>query len=111
MTGKFELADIAACKLDGMFRDVFNRQDRIDLIKTIIAAVYVWRPMASAPRDRDFLVQLKNGYVTRGRYINAKYFACDGGGPSRGSNNTEPLCWMELPVALLSEQDLSEAIA
>lgn len=109
MTGKFELADIAACKLDGMFRDIFNREDRIDLIKTIIAAVYVWRPMASAPRDRDFLVQLKNGYVTRGRYINAKFFGCDSMGG--GNSNTDPLCWMELPVSLLSEQDLPEVSA
>jgi len=31
-------ADEAACKLDGMFRDLFNEEDRMDLIVTIIRA-------------------------------------------------------------------------
>lgn len=29
-------ADEAACRLDGMFRDIFNEEDRMDLIVTII---------------------------------------------------------------------------
>lgn len=33
-----EAADAAACRLDGMFRDLFNDQDRMDLIVTIIRA-------------------------------------------------------------------------
>lgn len=31
-------ADEAACRLDGMFRDLFNLDDRLDLIITIIRA-------------------------------------------------------------------------
>ena len=31
-------ADEAACRLDGMFRDLFNQEDRMDLIVTIIRA-------------------------------------------------------------------------
>lgn len=31
-------ADEAACRLDGMFRDLFNEQERLDLIVTIIRA-------------------------------------------------------------------------
>jgi hypothetical protein len=31
-------ADEAACRLDGMFRDLFNDQERLDLIVTIIRA-------------------------------------------------------------------------
>jgi hypothetical protein len=31
-------ADEAACRLDGMFRDLFNTEDRMDLIITIIRA-------------------------------------------------------------------------
>ena len=33
-----EAADEAACRLDGMFRDLFNDQERMDLIVTIIRA-------------------------------------------------------------------------
>lgn len=33
-----QAADEAACKLDGMFRDIFNYEDRMDLIVTIIRA-------------------------------------------------------------------------
>ena len=33
-----EAADAAACRLDGMFRDLFNDQERVDLIVTIIRA-------------------------------------------------------------------------
>lgn len=29
-------ADEAACRLDGMFRDIFNTEERMDLIVTII---------------------------------------------------------------------------
>ena len=31
-------ADEAACRLDGMFRDLFNDEERMDLIVTIIRA-------------------------------------------------------------------------
>jgi hypothetical protein len=31
-------ADEAACRLDGMFRDIFNQAERMDLIVTIIRA-------------------------------------------------------------------------
>lgn len=33
-----EAADDAACRLDGMFRDLFNSEERMDLIVTIIRA-------------------------------------------------------------------------
>ncbi len=33
-----EAADEAACRLDGMFRDIFNTEERLDLIVTIIRA-------------------------------------------------------------------------
>jgi hypothetical protein len=33
-----EAADEAACRLDGMFRDLFSQEDRMDLIVTIIRA-------------------------------------------------------------------------
>ena len=33
-----EAADEAACRLDGMFRDLFNTEERLDLIITIIRA-------------------------------------------------------------------------
>jgi hypothetical protein len=33
-----QAANDAACRLDGMFRDLFNDQERIDLIVTIISA-------------------------------------------------------------------------
>lgn len=33
-----EAADEAACRLDGMFRDLFNDEERMDLIVTIIRA-------------------------------------------------------------------------
>ena len=32
------LADEAACKLDGMFRDIFNQEERHDLIRAILVA-------------------------------------------------------------------------
>ena len=33
-----QAADEAACRLDGLFRDIFNAEDRMDLIVTIIRA-------------------------------------------------------------------------
>lgn len=33
-----QAADEAACRLDGMFRDLFSEEDRMDLIVTIIRA-------------------------------------------------------------------------
>lgn len=36
--GALQAADEAACRLDGMFRDLFNQEDRMDLIVTIIRA-------------------------------------------------------------------------
>jgi len=36
--GPLQAADEAACRLDGMFRDLFNQEDRLDLIVTIIRA-------------------------------------------------------------------------
>lgn len=34
-------ADEAACRLDGLFRDLFNAEDRMDLIVTIIRAATI----------------------------------------------------------------------
>jgi hypothetical protein len=36
--GPLRAADDAACRLDGMFRDIFNAEERMDLIVTIIRA-------------------------------------------------------------------------
>jgi len=35
---EIDRADEAACKLDGMFRDIFNQEERRDLIYVIITA-------------------------------------------------------------------------
>lgn len=40
---EIERADEAACKLDGMFRDIFNQQERRDLIYVIITASDAYR--------------------------------------------------------------------
>lgn len=56
-----------------------------------------WRSLVSAPLDGDFLACLGNGYVTRARYVNGKFFACDSAGPSSNGSNTDPAYWMPLP--------------
>lgn len=40
---EIDRADEAACKLDGMFRDIFNQEERRDLIYTIITASDLYR--------------------------------------------------------------------
>jgi hypothetical protein len=57
-----------------------------------------WKPIETAPRDQDFLVYLRNGYIARGRYVNGRHFAADSFGPSgaRASDPT-PTHWMPLP--------------
>lgn len=48
-----QAADEAACRLDGMFRDLFNEEDRMDLIVTIIRAattVALGLPVAVDPQ-------------------------------------------------------------
>jgi hypothetical protein len=40
---EIEAADEAACKLDGMFRDIFNQDERRDLIYVIITASDAYR--------------------------------------------------------------------
>jgi len=57
-----------------------------------------WKDIADAPRERDFIVLLGNGYVTRGRYIGGKAFACDSHGPCRSGDDTEPKAWIDLPT-------------
>jgi hypothetical protein len=51
-----EAADEAACKLDGMFRDLFNDEERMDLIVAILRAatrVGVFGLPAVASEDRQ----------------------------------------------------------
>lgn len=57
-----------------------------------------WNAMADAPKDRDFLVELNNGYITRGRLINGKHFGADSLGPGGHQGfDTSPKCWQDLP--------------
>src|SRR5712664_4145677 len=35
---QIEAGDEAACKLDGMFRDLFNQEDRQDIVRVILTA-------------------------------------------------------------------------
>lgn len=67
-------------------------QDTIDA-----AEAAQWRPFVTAPTDRDFLVELKSGYVTRGRFIGGRYFACDSTGPTSRNSDTTPNRWREIP--------------
>ena len=54
-----------------------------------------WQAMETAPRDRDFLVQLANGYITRGCFAHGRFKPdADGFG-----GDTSPLVWQELPAA------------
>jgi hypothetical protein len=56
-----------------------------------------WQDIVTAPRDRDFLACLGNGYVTRARYIGGKYFASDSAGPCSKGSDTQPYYWQPLP--------------
>jgi hypothetical protein len=53
---QIDLADEAACKRDGMFRDIFNQEERRDLIQTILTAVLSdqaggWQDISTAPEN------------------------------------------------------------
>lgn len=56
-----------------------------------------WQPIETAPKDEPFLVHLAYGYVTRGWFVNGKYFAADSFGPGGKSEDTRPTHWMPLP--------------
>lgn len=48
-----ERADEAACKLDGMFRDIFNQEDRYDLLNVALTAAMEGQVVYPAgPRDK-----------------------------------------------------------
>ena len=57
-----------------------------------------WQGMETAPRDRDFLVQLESGYITRARYVGANHLLPDDH-PDH-SNHWIGVCWQELPPPL-----------
>lgn len=59
----------------------------------------MWQPIKTAPKDEDFLVALRSGYVTRGRLVMGKYLATDSNGPSSRQTDTTATHWMPLPVA------------
>lgn len=54
-----EAAEEAACQCDNMFREVFDRYDRADIIRAALSAalavdgmaLQVWQPIESAPKD------------------------------------------------------------
>lgn len=52
-----------------------------------------WQPIETAPRDRDFLAYIGNGYIGRARFLNGKFFTAD----NLGFGDTEPTHWMPLP--------------
>lgn len=56
-----------------------------------------WRPIGGAPTDRDFLVYLRSGYVTRGRLINGKHLATDNNGPTDRQTDTTATHWADIP--------------
>ena len=57
-----------------------------------------WRPIETAPLDRDFLVAMKSGYITRGRLINGKFLAIDSTGPVSSGTDTTASHWAEIPA-------------
>lgn len=57
----------------------------------------LWRPIETAPREGDFLAHLGNGYITRARFINGRFFASDSSGSGMKPNNTDPTHWQPLP--------------
>lgn len=53
------VADEAACRIDGMFRDLFSESDRHDILNRALTAALaaMWQPIETAPKDdRDILV-------------------------------------------------------
>lgn len=57
-----------------------------------------WFSMDSAPTNRDFMVELANGYISRARLHNGKHLGCDSMGPN--NSDTTPLGWSELPTPM-----------
>lgn len=51
-----------------------------------------WQAMETAPRDRDFLVQLSGGYITRGRMVDGSVH------PDRHFPGDVAMAWQELPT-------------
>jgi hypothetical protein len=66
-----------------------------ELIRKTRPPNYKWQPIETAPRTKDFIAHLGNGYITRARFISGKFFAADSMGEGKG--NTEPTHWMPLP--------------
>lgn len=56
-----------------------------------------WQPIETAPKDCDFLVFTAHGYITRGRFLNGRHFACDSHGKVGNMSDTKPTHWMPLP--------------
>ena len=56
-----------------------------------------WQDISTAPKDVEFLVHLKCGYISRGRLVNGKYLAFDSSGPVTLRTDTTVTHWMPLP--------------
>lgn len=60
-----------------------------------------WFSMDSAPKDRDFLAELENGYITRGRLRDGGFYPDTQGYGSVPPPRTDwPLGWCELPTPM-----------
>lgn len=97
---QIDLADEAACKRDGMFHDIFNQEERRDLIQTILTAALSdqaggWQDISTAPKDGTVFdvwlggldideddIEFYCGVATRRsanwHYLNGKFRPCAG---------------------------------
>lgn len=60
----------------------------------------VWESMETAPPDRDFLVRLGYGYITRARFMGSKSraLAYDSMGPAGRYDDITAVAWTEIPL-------------
>lgn len=57
-----------------------------------------WQTIDTAPRDRDFFVALRSGYITRGRLVSGRYLATDSMGPVARNTDTTATHWADIPA-------------
>lgn len=106
MTDREIIADLVKA-LEEVRREVEDMSDLtpiMPLLDTIDAALALtkdsgdgWQPIETAPKDGDFLAYLSHGYITRGRFLNRKVFACDSTGPRVRHDDPSPTHWMPIP--------------
>lgn len=81
-------ADEAACRLDGLFRDLFNQEDRHDIIKVVIATVDSHRSEQKRKNCRHFN-RLGNGSLSSDGSSSFSWF-CPECGSSGNSESSRP---------------------